>query len=157
MRRLANVLVALIFVRSNALAGSLFPSDFDQYLLELTNRARRDPAGEAARYGISLNEGLGFPLDPSPRAPLSFDLHLVEAAMAHSRDMLDHNFFGHVSSDGKTAEDRARIAGYRAIAGIAENISWQGNTLAAPDWRRPSTTYIATCLWIPHSRDADIG
>ena len=29
----------------------------EQLMLELINRARMDPAGEAKRYGISLNEG----------------------------------------------------------------------------------------------------
>ena len=30
----------------------------EQYLLELINRARSDPGAEAARLGISLNQGL---------------------------------------------------------------------------------------------------
>ena len=30
----------------------------EQYMLELINRARLDPKGEASRYGISLNEGV---------------------------------------------------------------------------------------------------
>lgn len=31
---------------------------YEQYLLELINRARADPGAEAARLGISLNQGL---------------------------------------------------------------------------------------------------
>ena len=33
---------------------------YEQYLLELINRARADPGAEAARLGISLNQGLAF-------------------------------------------------------------------------------------------------
>jgi hypothetical protein len=119
-----------------ARAGTLYPSDYEQYLLELVNRGRANPTAEAARFGITLNEGVSIPLDPGPRPPLAFDLHLVESAVGHSRDMLDRDFFGHVSSNGNTAEDRARIAGYRAIAGIGENIAWRGNTLADLELRQ---------------------
>src|SRR3954463_12402694 len=35
------------------------PTAFEQYFLELVNRARLDPAAEAARLGIGLNDGLG--------------------------------------------------------------------------------------------------
>ena len=34
------------------------PTALDQYLIELINRARMDPADEAARLGIELNQGL---------------------------------------------------------------------------------------------------
>ncbi len=39
----------------------------EQLMLELINRARMNPAGEAARYGIALNEGL--PSNPISTAP----------------------------------------------------------------------------------------
>ena len=34
------------------------PTNDEQYMLELINRARANPAAEAATYGIDLNEGL---------------------------------------------------------------------------------------------------
>src|SRR5688572_9324797 len=34
------------------------PTATEQYFLELVNRARANPAGEAARFGIGLNDGL---------------------------------------------------------------------------------------------------
>ncbi len=34
------------------------PTDFEQLMLELVNRARNDPGVEAARLGIGLNDGL---------------------------------------------------------------------------------------------------
>ena len=33
-------------------------TDYEQLMLELVNRARLDPEGEAERYGIDLNENL---------------------------------------------------------------------------------------------------
>ena len=42
----------------------------DQYILELVNRARLDPAGEAARLGIDLNEGLAAgTISATPKDP----------------------------------------------------------------------------------------
>ena len=34
------------------------PTAYEQYFLELVNRARANPGGEAARLGIDLNQGL---------------------------------------------------------------------------------------------------
>jgi hypothetical protein len=40
------------------LMSAVAPTDYEQYMLELLNRARANPAAEAARHGIDLNEGL---------------------------------------------------------------------------------------------------
>ena len=52
-------------------SGGMTPSE--QYFLELVNRGRANPVGEAARFGIDLNEGLPsgtIPSDPAqPLAP----------------------------------------------------------------------------------------
>ena len=48
------------------------PNDYEQYLLELINRGRADPAAEAARYGIDLNEGLSpGTISSDPKQPLA--------------------------------------------------------------------------------------
>ena len=63
--------------------------------------------------GMRAEVGLG-PVTPSPR--------LEEAAMAHALDMAQNGFFAHVGSDGSSAEDRARRAGYSPCT-IAETIA----------------------------------
>ena len=48
-------------------------TDSEQYMLELINRARANPAAEATRYGIGLNDDV-LPADTistSPKQPLA--------------------------------------------------------------------------------------
>ncbi len=101
------------------------PSAAEQAFLEAINRARANPAAEAARLGIDLNEGLPegtISLDPVQ--PLALNTKLTRAAYFHSVDMIDHKFFGHDSSDGKTFQDRIQDSGYQAAVS-SENISAQ--------------------------------
>ncbi len=58
---------------------------YEQLLLELVNRARLDPAGEAARYGIALNNGLAAgSLTATTKQALAPNELLVNSARAHS-------------------------------------------------------------------------
>jgi hypothetical protein len=55
----------------------------DPLLLELVNRPPFDPAAEAARQGIALNEGLApETLTATPRAPLAWN---AKPGMASTR------------------------------------------------------------------------
>ena len=102
---------------------SAVPSAYEQYALELLNRARQNPLAEAARYGIDLNEGLpAGTISSAPKQPLAFNDALLEAARLHAQDMLDNDFFDHVSSDGRTLVDRVTEVGYPAL-GVGENLA----------------------------------
>lgn len=86
---------------------------FEQYLIELLNRARADPAGEAARHGVDLNDGLApGTLDAAPRQPLAPSMALLAAADGHSAAMLAGGFFAHVAPDGSIPASRATAAGW---------------------------------------------
>ena len=101
---------------------------YEQLLLELVNRARSDPSGEAARYGIDLNEGLTpGTISATPKQPLAPNQILVDVAGAHSQDMLDQDYFDHTGKDGREPHERATDAGYDWLA-FAENIAWGGVT-----------------------------
>ncbi|NIA71192.1 hypothetical protein HBA54_21565 [Pelagibius litoralis] len=107
------------------------PSDLEQYQLELINRARLDPAGEAERLGISLNEGLAAgTISAEAKQPLAFDSELSDAARAHSRWMLDQDTFSHTGAGGSDPGDRMRAAGYdfQGDWSWGENIAWEGTT-----------------------------
>ena len=93
-------------------------SELEQLALELVNRARLDPLGEAAQQGTSIGSGVSS--DPSqPLAPVAA---LDAAAQDHSDDMIALNFFAHDNPfDGTSPSDRARAEGYDSGAG--ENIS----------------------------------
>ncbi len=100
----------------------------EQYMLELINRARLDPLGEAARYGISLNAGLAASqLHSASRGVLAFQDNLEIAAIGHSRWMLASDVFSHTGANGSTPAQRSVAAGYQGW-GAGENISWRGTT-----------------------------
>ncbi len=100
----------------------------EQYMLELVNRARMDPVGEAARQGITLNQGLAAgTLGTQVRAPLAANAELELAAIRHSQWMLEADIFSHTGAGGSTAGQRAKDAGYD-WNWIGENISWRGST-----------------------------
>ena len=65
------------------------------------------------------------------RAPLTYNYILESTAQGHVDDMIKHDYFDHISPDGKTPHDRALKQGYpyeriledgRVIHGIGENI-----------------------------------
>ena len=99
-------------------------------MLEYANRARANPALEAKRLGIGLNDGL-LPgtISASPKPPLAFQPALIAAARAHSQWMLDSGKFSHTGARGSQPEERMRNAGF-LFSGFSfhgENISWGGS------------------------------
>lgn len=107
------------------------PTDYEQLMLELVNRARADPAAEAARLGIGLNDGLDAgTISPEPKPPLAFHPFLIASARGHSQWMLDEDTFSHTGAGGSSPGDRMAAAGY-VFSGtwtLGENIGWGGTT-----------------------------
>ena len=100
----------------------------EQFLLELTNRARLDPAGEAARNGIDLNAGLtAGTISTQSKQVLASNADLDAAASAHSLWMLKQDVFSHTGDGGSSPGDRATAAGYDWTA-MGENIGFTGTT-----------------------------
>jgi Ca2+-binding RTX toxin-like protein len=107
------------------------PSDLEQLILELINRARWEPEAEAGRLGIGLNDGLGGgAIGSGPKQPLAFDSDLIDAARAHSDWMLATDSFSHIGAGGSSAGDRMEDAGYDFSGSWSwgENIAWSGTT-----------------------------
>lgn len=105
------------------------PSDYEQLMLELINRARANPRAEATRYGIDLNQGLSpGTIQDTPKQPLAFNSSLISSARAHSQWMLNTGTFSHTGSGGSSAGDRMTTAGY-VFTGAwtwGENIAYGG-------------------------------
>src|ERR1700733_14375163 len=100
----------------------------EQMILELINRARLDPAAEAARDGIDLNEGLpAGTISATSKQPLAMNQTLLTIARAHDQDMIAHNYFAHTDSSGFTPDQRMTNAGY-SYSWWGENIAWNGTT-----------------------------
>lgn len=112
------------------LAGE--PSVYEQYFLQLVNRARANPTAEAAQYGFSLNEGVpaNATISSAPKQPLAFDPRLNVATDGHNQWMLANNTFSHTGAGGSTPMSRDQAAGYVFTAPYAqgENIGYSGTT-----------------------------
>ena len=104
---------------------------YEQYMLELINRARMDPNGEAKRYKISLNEGVssGDKISSSPKEVLAGNDALARSSEKHTQWMLANDTLSHEERKGtdafygKTFTDRIGKAGYDAFTG-GENIAF---------------------------------
>jgi hypothetical protein len=131
------------------------PTNDEQYYLELINRARANPTAEGIRLAtttdadvLSAYAAFGvnlvlmqaqFVLIP-PQPPLSMNATLLNAARAHSQNMLQNNYQGHSGPDGSLT---TRLAGYTAGANgwsIGENVYaysksvWYGHAGFEVDW-----------------------
>ena len=106
----------------------------EQLLLELVNRARLDPDGEAARYGIRVNADLpAGTLAGGARQPLAPNALLADAARNHSNWMITYDIFSHFGAGNSLPGDRMKAAGY-IFSGTwnwGENVAWSGTTGAA--------------------------
>lgn len=124
------------------------PSVYEQYMLELINRARLDPNAEVERYytidlnsnpvkdwNYYLNNGLpSGTIDSSAKQPLAFNSRLIDSSRSHSQWMLDTDIFSHNedgTGTGVYLEDRLNAVGYN-YSSAAENIAWRGTT-GTPD------------------------
>ena len=90
----------------------------EQLILELVNRARLDPAAEAVRLGISLNEGLAAgTISNASKQPLAGNAALLAAARGHSQHMINVDQFAHSGIGDGDPQSRmskyARRAFYR--------------------------------------------
>lgn len=115
--------------RTHDLGKSLTAAE--QLLIEQINRARLDPAAEARRYGIDLNEGLkAGTLGTHSRQVLAPNGALNSAAVDHSSWMLKQDTFSHTGKGGSSATERIDAAGFdlRSPWQAAENISRRGTT-----------------------------
>ena len=100
----------------------------EQYLLELINRGRMDPAAEAARYGIDLNAGLAAgTISTAAKQVLAPNALLESAAIKHAQWMLATDIFSHTGANGSTVGTRATVAGYKWNT-VGENIAVLGTT-----------------------------
>jgi cysteine-rich secretory family protein len=97
--------------------------------IALINRARLNPAGEAALDGIDLNEGLApGTITTASKQPLAYSDALLASSTEHSQSMISNDYFSHDDpTDGSTPFTRMTAAGYNFLS-AGENIAAQGTT-----------------------------
>ncbi len=135
------------------------PTAEEQYMLELINRARADPAAEGLRLRATTDPDIlsaysyfqvdlarlvadfaGYP----PRPPLALNANLIAAARGHSQDMVANDFQGHTGSNGSTVTTRINATGYTGWTVLAENVYafaktiFYGHAGFNVDWGVPS-------------------
>jgi len=84
-------------------------------------RAQEGPEAEKLR-ALSL-ELVNKARAEAKLPPLTMGKEVTEAAKGHARDMLRRNFYGHVTPEGKTIQDRFLKAGGSRWHLVAENIA----------------------------------
>lgn len=103
----------------------------EQYMLELINRARLNPAAEAERFGLPLNAGLDKgTISTSAKGVLAPNSYLEFAAERHSNWMLSNDIFSHTGKGGSSPGNRMLDAGYEFTGHWSwrENLAWSGTT-----------------------------
>jgi serralysin len=99
------------------------PTPYDQYMLELINQARANPAAAAAKLGIDLNQGLSAgTISTAAKQPLAFNPDLIDAAHKHSVWMLATDTFSHTGAGGSDPSARMKAEGYTGTT-WGENIA----------------------------------
>lgn len=128
VNRLAKKKIRLSLIdslESRQLLASVPPTAYEQYMLELVNRARLDPAAEAARQGIALNEGLADgTISTTAKQPLAGNFNLNDAARTHAYWLIANSLFQHAGNGGSTPQARMTSAGYNftGVSGSSENL-----------------------------------
>lgn len=102
-------------------ASENIPSQHELDLLSLINEARENPLAMASSLGMDTDQILkdlpelnDILIEGLPS--LTFNENLYAAASAHTRDMLDNNYYSHTSLDGRTCDDRIIETGYILVA-----------------------------------------
>jgi uncharacterized protein YkwD len=112
------------------------PTAEQQYMLEMVNDARTNPAATADwlrssitpdvqatlnYYHVDLNATLQAISSTPAKPPLAWSTNLANAAQAHSQDMANTKVQSHTGSDGSTINSRIQQSGYGQVASAGEN------------------------------------
>jgi hypothetical protein len=147
-------LASALLAPASVFASGREPSEYEQYMVELVNRARLDPEGEVARLGTGdLNEGpptLGghpYTIPPGPKQPLAVSVFIVKATGDYAELMDDTDTLCH-SCLGTDAEMRMWQAGYVPLLSDFDFFDIAGYTLDYGGAQDPSCT--SSCpTWVP--------
>ena len=147
-RRLAKsgflwLAAAILFIGAETASQALTqyshgdPTNDEQYMLELINRARANPPAEGQRLATTtdanvLSSYLFFSVNTSllisdfatypVRAPLAFNPDLIASATLHSNNMVAQNSQQHQLPGEADPFTRMQNAGYTGYSAAAENI-----------------------------------
>lgn len=117
---IAPIFILLVLIAGMCFSATARAADegtIEGQLLAAINEARSNPAGAALRIGLDPYNL--YPDDPDWMTAvaeglpaLTDDGHLAACAAGHIDDMLENDFYGALSSDGRTADTRIREGDY---------------------------------------------
>ena len=172
MNAFTRSLVLPLFALStlSASAASFYPqpnpSNEEQYILQLINAARANPAAEGQMlagitdseisryytyYNVDRQQLVSDFNTYAAKPPLAFNQDLNAAALEHSLDMAQNGFQGHDSSNGTLFNDRISATGYLWGA-LGENVfcyvedPFFGHVGLNADWGVPSLDHRANIM-----------
>jgi len=111
------------------LLSSAAPNNDQQLALQLINMARTTPQAASQwltrnvgsdvkntlkYYNVDVDSVKNTIASSRPLPPVAWNGDLAEAAQQHSQDMADNQYQSHTGSDGTSADDRIKAAGYKA-------------------------------------------
>lgn len=152
-------LLCAVLCASSMSAQTLYshgdPTPDEQYMLELINRARANPAAEGVRvidtedadvqdsytyWHIDKTATKAAFATYAAKPPLAFNKDCIAAARRHTKDMVDNNFQGHDGTDGSDPFKRMNEAGFTGWTYAGENVAaysssvWFGHCGLIVDW-----------------------
>jgi uncharacterized protein YkwD len=122
-------------------SNSFEPTAYEQYMLELINRARANPQAEEKRQGMSLTEGLRPDrISYDAKQPLAWDNTLSKAAQNHNKWQEQTGRFSHYG-DGGWPWERAYKAGYD-MTGPRSSEANENLAMGASSTPKSATQYV---------------
>ena len=112
------------------------PTDQQQYVLQLINEARTNPAAAAQQisnnitpevsatlqyYNVNLQTALQTISSATPQPPVAWNANLANAAQGQSQYMADNQIQSHTGAGGSSPQQRMTAAGVTNITSSAEN------------------------------------
>jgi len=131
-------------LESRRLLSSAGPTGQEQFMLQLLNEARTNPAAAAQQIGSNITPDVQATLNyyninlqatenaiasAQSQPPLAWSNLLAAAAQGHSQDMANTQVQSHTGSNGSSPQERMQQAGYNNIASSAENAFAYGSTV----------------------------
>ena len=141
------------------------PTDEEQYMLQLINEARTNPAAAEAQitnnlspqvqatlqyYNVNLQAVQQTIANSTPQPPVAWNANLASAATAQSTYMAQNQVQSHIGANGSTPLQRIQQAGYTNVVSNNENAyAYSSSALESMeafliDWGVPSDGHRIT-------------
>jgi uncharacterized protein YkwD len=126
------------------LLSSAAPNNDQQLALQLINMARTTPQAASQwltqdnssevkktlkHFSVDVDAVKSTIASSRPLPPVAWNGDLAEAAQGHSQDMANNQYQSHTGSDGSSADDRIKAAGYMRAESSAENAFAYANSV----------------------------